>query len=167
MLDRRAFLVGLAATALLPGRRARAAAPEAALRLLPSSPFVYVSPLRSDGGESRCHGEVWYAWLDERVVLITARDRWKATALARGLDRARIWVGDHGRWKGPLGGTREDFRRAPSFDARAARIEDPAVFERMLAAYERKYPEEIGTWRERFRAGFASGERVLIGYTPL
>jgi hypothetical protein len=167
MLGRRAFVFGLAALALVPARRARGAAPEAARALLPASPFVYVCPLRSDGSESRCHGEVWYAWLDERVVLITARDRWKATAVARGLDRARIWVGDHGRWKGPLGATRDDFRRAPSFDARAARIEDPAVFERLLAAYEAKYPKEIGAWRDRFRAGLASGERVLIGYTPL
>jgi hypothetical protein len=167
MLARREFLLGLAAVALAPAPRARAALSDAARRLLPASPFVYVSPLRADGSESSCHGEVWYAWLDGRVVLITAHDRWKARALARGLDRARIWVGDHGRWKGPLGGTSDDFRSAPSFDARAARVEDPALFERLLADYARKYPKEIGTWRERFRSGLASGERILIGYQPL
>ena len=95
MLARRAFLAGLAALpilSLVPARRARAALSEDAKKLLPVSPFVYVSPLRADGSESTCHGEVWYAWLDGKVVLITARDRWKARAVARGLDRARIAV---------------------------------------------------------------------------
>ena len=34
--------------------------PEPTLGALKQSPFVYVSPLKSTGGESRCHGEVWY-----------------------------------------------------------------------------------------------------------
>jgi len=46
--------------------------------LLEGSPFVYISPLRSDGAESRCHGELWYAWLDDSVVVTVASDRWKA-----------------------------------------------------------------------------------------
>ena len=39
-----------------------------AIALLERSAFVYVSPLKSDGAESRCHGEVWYGWLDGRVA---------------------------------------------------------------------------------------------------
>lgn len=179
-------LVGLAGLALAPvaslwPRRARAAEepgasgsdnasgavlPETTRRALETSPYVYVSPLRSDGSESACHGEVWYAWLDGRVVIITARDRWKAQALTRGLDRARLWVGDYGRWK-RLGIVNDDFRQGPRFTARAERITDPAVLDRLLVAYERKYPDEIGEWRDRFREGFASGERVLLAYTPL
>jgi len=174
-LHRRTVLAGLAglgSLALLPvaslwPRRARAAGlPDATRRALESSPFVYVSPLRSDGSESTCHGEVWYAWLDGRAVIITARDRWKSRALRKGLDRARLWVGDYGRWK-RFGLVNDDFREGPSFVARAERIADPAVLDRLLVAYERKYPDEIGEWRDRFREGFASGERVLIGYEPL
>lgn len=166
-----AGLLGLGGLALAPlaslwPRRARAALAEDTLRALETSPYVYVSPLRSDGSESTCHGEVWYAWLDGRAVIITARDRWKAQALTRGLDRARLWVGDYGRWK-RLGIVNDDFRQGPSFTARAERITDPAVLDALLVAYERKYPDEIGEWRDRFREGFASGERVLIGYTPL
>jgi hypothetical protein len=142
---------------------ARGAAPSDLDRALAASPLVYVSPLLADGRESRCHGEVWFAWLDGSVVIVTARDRWKARAVARGLDRARLWVGDHGTWKRVLG-TSEEFRQAPSFEARAAIARDPAMLERVLAAFERKYPEEIGRWRDRMRAGYADGSRVLIRY---
>ena len=170
MIDRRTFLAGALAAGLLPRALARAAepaspaAPAAPLAAaLAASPFVYVSPLLADGRESRCHGEVWFAWLDGAAVIITARDRWKAKALARGLDRARLWVGDRGRWSGLLGKS-EAFRGAPSFDARASLAKDPALLERVLAAFERKYPEEIGRWRDRMRAGYADGSRVLIRY---
>lgn len=147
---------------------ARAERPSEAL--LRKSPYVYVCPLRADGSESRCHGEVWYAWLDDSVVVTVAADRWKARALARGLDRARIWVGDHGRWRTWLGGTNEAFRQAPRFEVRASRVpeaERGPLFERLIAAYEVKYPEEIADWRDRMRQGQADGSRILIRYRPL
>jgi hypothetical protein len=167
LIRRREFLLAALAGALAPRALARAAAGGPALETaLEESGLVYVSPLRSDGRESTCHGEVWFAWLDGAVVLITARDGWKARAVARGLDRARIWVGDHGTWK-RLVGRNEAFREAPSFDARAAFAKDAALLERLIAVYERKYPGEIGRWRGRFQEGFADGSRVLIRYTPL
>jgi hypothetical protein len=170
-LDRRRFLVGALALAAWPRRSfagdpAGAALPEAALAALPRSEFVYVSPLRRDGRESTCHGEVWYGWLDGAVVLVTSKDSWKARSVAKGLDRARLWVGSHGRWKTPLGG-REEFREAPSFLGRARTSRDPALLDRLISIYEQKYPAEIGRWRDRFRAGLASGERVLILYDPV
>lgn len=177
--DRRAFLErglvllgGLAlAPALLRARRARAEATEgspaddlaAALR---DSPYVYVSPLRRDGDESTCHGEVWFAWIDGAVVTTVASDRWKARSLEQGLDQARLWVGDHGRWKGVLG-RNQAFRGAPHFDAQASASRDPDLLEALLAAYERKYPAEIGRWRDKMRAGSRDGSRVMIRYRPL
>lgn len=140
--------------------------PAATLAPLESSGFVYVSPLRADGSESRCHGEVWFAWLDGAVVVISAPDRWKARSLRAGHDRARIWVGDHGTWK-TLTGHSDAFRKAPSFEARGRFVTDRAVLDRLLAVYAKKYPSEIGRWRDRFETGFTSGERVLIAYTPL
>ena len=128
-----------------------------------ASGFAYVSPLLADGRESRCHGEVWYGWLEGSVVVITARLTWKARALARGLDRARVWVGNHGRWKGWFRNN-EDFRRAPHFDAHAERERDPAVFDRLMAVYAKKYPAEFPVWEEKQRSGFESGERILIRY---
>jgi hypothetical protein len=100
------------------------------------------------------------------VVLITAQDTWKARSLARGLARARVWVGDHGPWKRAVG-RNEAFRSAPSFDARASVSKDAVLFEHLLARYREKYDREIGRWEERFRSGFASGERVLIRYEPV
>ena len=143
----------------------RATLPPETLRALETSRTVYVSPLLADGRESSCHGEVWYDFIDGAVVLTTSRTSWKARSLAKGYDTARIWVGDHGRWK-RIGGKREAFRDAPSFDARASRSTDPALVDRLLASFEVKYPEEIGRWRDRMRRGHASGERVLIRYQP-
>ena len=127
---------------------------------------MYISPLRSDGTESTCHGEVWYGWLDGAVVVNTAPTTWKSRAQERGLDRARIWVGDHGRWK-RLIGRNEDFRKAPSFDARVVRSRDAGLNDRLLEVYETKYPAEIAQWRDKMRKGIASGERVLLVYTPV
>ena len=134
--------------------------------LLPESPFAYISPLKSNGKESTCHAELWYAWIDEAVVVTVASDRWKATALAKGLDHARIWIGDHGLWKTWYGGRNEAFRAAPHFDARGERVRDADLLERLLAVYETKYPSEIAQWREPMRSGNADGSRIMIRYTP-
>jgi hypothetical protein len=171
VLGRRTFLASLAGALLaLPFaalRRAGAATlSEGARRALASSPYVYVSPLRSSGEESGCHAEVWFGWLDGRVVVITGSTGWKARALGRGLDRARIWVGDHGRWK-RIGITNDAFRKAPSFDARAAKVTDPALLDRLMAEFRRKYGAEFDEWEPKMRAGFADGSRTLIAYEPL
>jgi hypothetical protein len=173
VIDRRDFVLGLAAGALLavaPSRRIWAAADPvlgAATRTaLEESPYVYVSPLKSDGQESRCHAEVWFAWIDGAVVMTVSTDGWKSRAVARGLDRARIWVGDYGRRKG-LNSLSTAFRKAPHFDARAERLWDPALLEALLERYGTKYPEEIGSWRDRMRRGNADRSRVLMRYTPI
>ncbi len=161
-----------------PGRRPQAGAPVQAVRasaalppgiraLLESSEFVYISPLRSDGSESRCHGEVWYGWLDETVVIITSRSSWKARAVVeKGLENARIWVGDHGRWKGWVWNN-ERFRSAPSFEARAEVDRDPSLLDRLMQHYAERYAAEFGDWESRMRSGFESGERILLRYVPL
>jgi hypothetical protein len=170
LIGRRRFLGASLAVLLWPlarPPRAKSATldPES-IRALDSSPLVYISPLRSDGAESRCHGEVWFAWIDGAVVINTAADRWKARSLRKGLDRARIWVGDFGRVKGMLGAN-EAFRKGPSFDARADIVNDTAILDRLLEQYESKYPAEIGKWRGPMRSGVADGSRVLIRYRPL
>jgi hypothetical protein len=172
MMDRRTFLAAGVATLAWPVARAFAAHHESAAdfgashaQLLEQSGFVYVSPLRADGNESTCHGEVWYGWLDGAVVVITGAQTWKGRALARGLDGARIWVGDHGRWKKMLG-RNEAFRAAPHFDAVATSVRDDALLDRLLALYEQKYPAEIGAWRDKMRNGYRDGSRLLIRYAP-
>jgi hypothetical protein len=172
-LDRRSFLRGAAAAALalpLGSRLAEAfetpaPLPSETVAALETSPFVYVCPLRRDGRESTCHGEVWFAWLGGAVLLTTAKVSWKARSAERGMERARIWVGNYGRWKQMIG-RNEAFRAGPSFDARVRERKDDALLGQLLAAYEKKYPGEFPSWRERMRAGHASGERVLLRYEP-
>jgi len=167
-IGRRAFMGG-AAVALLHPRALWAddtgSLSAATRELLEKSEFVYVSPLRTDGNESTCHGEVWYGWLGGSVVIITSAKTWKARALTKGLSGARIWVGDHGRWKKMLG-SNEAFRKAPHFDAIGSAVKDDALLDRLLALYEKKYPDEIANWRDRMRKGYQDGSRVLIKYRP-
>lgn len=175
-LTRRLFLtrLGVGAVGLawaLPGRPRPVIAkqPEATslpIALLEQSPFIYVSPLLRDGEESRCHAELWFAWIDDSIIVTVAKDRWKATALARGLNGAHIWVGDHGRWKTMLGGRNEDFRGAPNFIATGEQVDDPKMIDRLLTVYANKYPDEIAKWSDRMRSGNADGSRILIRYRP-
>jgi hypothetical protein len=156
--------IGGAAALAWPVRSRAAGLGADVTALLEKSGFVYVSPLLASGAESRCHGEVWFGWLDSGVVLITSQESWKARALGRGLARARLWVGDHGRVGRVLG--RDAFRAAPSFDARARQERDAALLDRLMAVYRKKYPDEIGTWEPRMRSGFVRSERILIRYEP-
>ncbi|MDD9828111.1 MAG: hypothetical protein OXU92_07015 [Deltaproteobacteria bacterium] len=168
-LGRRGFLrgslalaAGLAAGPLWPLRGSALSADTE--RLLRESGFTYISPLRSNGSESACHGEVWFGWLRGSVVISANSDTWKVRAIARGLDRARIWVGDHGRWRA---GRNERFRSAPSFDARAVLSKDESLLDELMQLYTGKYPGAFSRWEKRMRDGFVSGARGLVRYTPL
>jgi hypothetical protein len=169
-MDRRDFLsacLGLALWPIVRGASRASAAPALPTALLEASPFVYISPLLADGSESTCHSEVWFAWIDGAVVINTAPTTWKSRALAKGRDRARIWVGDHGRVKQMLG-KNEEFRSAPHFDARVESVvKDEKLIERLLALYAKKYPREIDNWRDKMREGYKSGDRLLLRYTPV
>ena len=84
-LSRRELLVGGAlafgAAALWPGI-ARSAADPSWLEVARTSPLVYVSPLHSDGKESRCHGEVWF-FVDGGDVVLVSRLRGALERLKR------------------------------------------------------------------------------------
>lgn len=170
-VTRRALLSGaalaLGAFALLP-RRLRAAdakfelgAP--ALDALEKGRLVYVSPLKADGRESRCHGEVWYFWDKDAVVIATATRGWKTRAVTGGKDKARVWVGDFG----PYSEAGEKLRGAPTFLANAAVDADRASFERLLASYAVRYADEWAKWKPRFESSYKDGSRTVIRYTPI
>jgi hypothetical protein len=172
LIDRRRLLEAMVGLLFAQPLLARAQTPAASPpkdasrdKLLAESPYVYVSPLRSNGEESRCHGEVWFGWLDDSVVVITGSKTWKARSLAKGLDRARIWVGDYGRVK-KLMGSNEAFRSGTSFLARAEQVNAASTLDALLALYDKKYPAEIGNWRGPMRAGFQDRTRILIRYRP-
>jgi len=168
-LDRRHFLrhAGLAAGALLVRPRLvwadTAPLSEAARAALSESPLVYISPLKKNGAESTCHGEVWFVTDGDDVLLCTGAKGWRARAVKAGLDRARLWVGDFGVWK-TAGGK---FREAPTFDATAVLEADAAARESALEAFGKKYPDEWSKWGPRFRDGLADGSRELVRYAPI
>ena len=154
----RAGALTLGAAALAP--RALFAAEAAWLGAARTSPLVYVSPLKKDGSESRCHGEVWFFIDGGDVVLSTSVKSWKARSLGMGRKQARVWVGDFG----PYAGAKDKVNAAPGFLANASLDRDPATFTRLLEAYGKKYPDEWGKWKPRFESGYADGSRVVIRY---
>ena len=161
-LSRRSFLhssVVLSAGLVLPVR-AFADSHAGLKNAVAESPLVYISPLKSDGSESQCHGEVWFVTDGDDLLVVTNPERWRAACLSKGLDRARIWVGDFGAWKRSNGA----FRSAPSYVAKTSLDSDPAVHARALEAFGSKYPGEWDKWGPRFADGLASGERVLVRY---
>jgi hypothetical protein len=164
-ITRRTFLAAAAAgtAGMLLPRRARADHHEGPLAAaMAASPLVYVSPLKKDGSESTCHGEVWFVAEGKDVLVVTAHDRWKAKSVAAGLDRARLWVGDFGVW------TKADgkWKTAPTFDAKVKAEKDAAVHASALALFGKKYPAEWSKWGPRFKDGLADGSRVLLRYSP-
>ncbi len=170
ILGRRQFLAATACVLASPVQAvARDAAPalsESTRTALAKSKFVYVSPIQSNGEESRCHGEVWYGWLEGSVFMTCASDSWKVRAVKKGLDRARIWVGDYGRWRKALGENR-DFLNGPRFEAAASVSEDTDQVARLLAELARKYPKEFPGWKDRMESGHRDGSRLLLRYTPV
>jgi hypothetical protein len=168
-ISRRDFLVGAASTAFtlaLPARLFAATAADTkakadALAAAAKSPLIYISPLKEDGSESRCHGEVWFVMDGDDLLVVTSPERWRAACISKGADQARIWVGDFGPWKKSAGG----FRQAPTFVAGASIDADRAVHARALEAFGKKYSAGWAEWGPRFEKGLASGERVLLRYT--
>lgn len=164
-LTRRRFLgVALAGAGAIVAspRLAWPAEPSAFEQAARTSALVYVTPLRADGSESRCHAEVWFVADGADLLVVTNRERWRAAAVSRGLTKARLWVGEHGVWKR----ANEAWKGSPTRDASAAIEADPKAHARALALFGSKYSGEWSRWGPRFEQGLASGERVLIRYRP-
>jgi hypothetical protein len=173
IVSRRGLLRGAAmlwGVVLLPAGLARSRGAEsrvskAARAAIETSKLIYITPLKSDGEESSCHAEVWFYADDADLLVVTKPELWRSQAIKRGLDRARIWVGDHGVWKSSNGA----FRNAPSFLARAEHISsDAEAVGRTLKAMSAKYADEgWSTYGPRFKQGLEDGSRVLLRYRPI
>ena len=153
----------VAAAAALPRLASAYQVSAAAKAALAESPLVYISPLKSDGEESRCHGEVWFFADGGDVVICSETTTWKATAQRQGLQQARIWVGDYG----PVWRSLGRYRNAPEFLAQVSVDSDPATHQRLMADFARRYPEEWPAWEQRFVEQYAAGTRVILRYRPI
>jgi hypothetical protein len=160
----------LSGVVLLPASLARSRDTEfrvskAAQAAIETSKLIYITPVKSDGKESACHAEVWFYADGADLLVVTKQALWRSQAIQRGLDRARIWVGDHGVWKS----SDAAFRNAPSFLAQAEHISsDAQAVGRTLKAMGVKYADEgWSTYGPRFKKGLADGSRVLLRYRPI
>ena len=169
-LSRRGFLeaaVVVSGALLLPARRAFSDAGFAlsadAKKAMAKSPLVYLTPMRTDGKESACHAEVWFAHRSDDVYVVTSSSAWRAKAINKGLDRARIWVGDYGPWRG-----NSKFKSAPNYMAKAGVVaKGDSAIESVLSLMGEKYASEWGKWGPRFRSALSDGSRVMLRYQPI
>ena len=137
--------------------------PESARKAMVESSLVYISPLKTNGEESRCHGEVWYHADGADILVGSTVTTWKVQAVNRGLDTARVWIADYGpQWRA-LG----RYRSAPGFLAKVSIDESQAAFEGLMQGHSKRYPDEWGKWEERFRQEYASGDRKILRYAPI
>ena len=124
-----------------------------------SSRLIYLTPIRSDGRESRCQAEIWFVEDAQDLYVVTAQEAWRAEAVRRGLTGTRIWVGDVGTWS-----RSGKHRTLPTFDASASLVGDHRAHERILALFGKKYHSEWSTWGPRFKEGLEEGSRVMLRY---
>ncbi len=165
MISRRTLLTlsgaALAACAA-PFRVAAASSADATTKALGTSNVIYITPLKNGGAESTCHAEVWFVFDDGAIYIVTSSEAWRARAVGLGFNRARMWVGEFGTWKG----AKEAYRKAPELNATASLIDEAASTARVLDVFGKKYHAEWSDWGPKFKNGLADGSRVMICYTP-
>jgi hypothetical protein len=159
LASRRQFLLSLTALAVAPVVRT-VYADSPALAALAKSQLVYLTPILADGRESACHGEVWFVQHAGDLFVSSQTTTWRARAVAQGLTRAKIWIGEFGVWSK----AEERFRSAPFLEIEGRAEADAAVQGEVLKLFGAKYAAEWGTWGPRFHAGLADGSRVLLRY---
>ena len=165
MATRRDLVVGLAMVPTIPLLARTAFAQQAGATpsdKLETSQLVYITPIKSNGEESRCKAEIWFSHHDGDVFVVTPPETWRAKAVEKGLTKARLWVGEFGVW------TQSDdaFREAPEFTATASIATEADVQAEVLSAMGEKYARTgWGRWGQRFKAGLEDGSRVMIRYT--
>ncbi len=166
MLTRRTW-IGLMASALPAAlvwpRTAHAGLPEATRTALANSEVVYLTPLKSDGAESKCKAEIWFVEDGGSVFVVTASTAWRARAIAKGLTKARLWVGDFGTWTK----ANDAFRSAPMLETVGSVVTEADVQSRVLGHMGEKFRSGWLVWGPRFRDGIKDGSRVMLRYTPV
>ena len=162
-MQRRSLILGLGALPLLTAPSASARADVRApvfSALLAESPLIYLTPIQSNGTESRCQAEIWFVAEGNSAIVCTAADAWRSRAVQRGLTRTRVWVGDAGVWRR----RGAPYKKLPTSLATASIVSDPDAQDRSLRAFSEKYQREWGVWGPRFKRGIAEGTRIILRY---
>ena len=127
------------------------------------SDLIYLSPIKSDGTESSCQAEVWFVQNGKDMYVCTSTSSWRTRAIAKGLNRARVWVGDLGSWKSTNG----KYKDLPSLEVEASLVSDTNVQQEALTLFGDKYPLGWVVYESRFRNGLANGSRSMLRCSPL
>ena len=163
MISRRTLLKTSAVAAAVPLLPAIGRAEPNWREAAEASPLIYLTPIQSNGTESRCQAEIWFAGFGGALYVVTATDAWRAEAVRQGLVQARIWVGDVGAWQRADGA----YKALPMVESTASIEADAAIQGQVLEVMGGKYSDEWDTWGPRFRNGLADGSRVMLKYQPV
>ena len=158
MLSRRRIVLGASLTPFLP---LLGVVVDSTQEALTKSRLIYLTPIKSDGSESKCKGEIWFLYDgDSHVHVVTQYEAWRANAIRQGLTSARIWVGEFGIW------TRAgvSYRTAPELMLEGAIEDDVSAQDTVLSTMGEKYADEWGVWGPRFREGLRDDSRVMLRY---
>ena len=126
---------------------------------LKTSKLIYLTPIKSDGEDSKCHGEVWFVYLDSQIYVTTTTDAWRAEAIRKDLKDARIWIGEFGNWTR----AKEKYKEAPELMIEGEIFEDEEKMPEILEAFNDKYPGE-GQYPRVFKEQIEEGTRVVLRY---
>lgn len=127
------------------------------------SDLIYLTPIQSNGRESRCQAEIWYVFDGTDIYVCTDTTAWRVRAVAKGLDQTRIWVGDLGNWKSANG----KYKSLPKIETTSSIVTDEAVHAMAMELFGKKYPVGWIRWGTTFTKGLASGSRTLLKYRPM
>lgn len=168
MITRRDLNLGvlLAPAALVLARTATAEEEAKKTSELPdelnTSRLIYLTPIKSDGEESKCKAEIWFGFHNDEIYVVTPTTAWRSEAIRKKLTSTRIWVGDFGNWRR----ANEKFREAPELMATGSIVEDEEVHTKVLEVMGEKYTDEWGRWGPQFKSALEDGTRVMIKYKP-
>lgn len=127
---------------------------------LKKSALIYLSPILSNGAESKCHGEVWFVYHDEEIIVVTQHDAWRAEAIRKNLTTTAIWIGEFGVWTK----AKNRYKSAPYVRATGRLEADKDTHAAVLEKFGAKYSNEWGSWGPRFTKGLSDGSRVMLRY---
>jgi hypothetical protein len=152
MIDRNMWRMRMPAIAfllLLSTSASGALSPELE-RALRESKYVYVQSERKSGELGKA-AEIWFFYDKGAAWVGTRPTSWRVRRIKAGRKRARIAVGK---------------ADGPAFDATGEVVRDPAMEQKLMEEFAKKYPEGWSRFADSFRDGFKTGDRVLVRYTP-
>ena len=125
---------------------------------LETAKLIYLTPIKTDGEESKCQGEVWFVYLDSKLYVTTATDAWRAEAIRKDLTDARIWIGDYGVWTR----AEEKYKEGPELMLDGSIFDDEDQLPDILEAFTEKYG--TGRYPRVFKEEIEEEKRVVLEY---